>query len=91
MNIGNQAKQITPWLLQIFPNIIYVHNNFKIMVVIRLAAGSYLMHDAICIPLEADRKTEFSVQRFIREGLWDPCLLREEKEAEAGRGAVKPQ
>ena len=52
MNIGNQAKQITPWLLQILPNIIYVHNNFKITVVIRLAAGSYLMHDAICIPPE---------------------------------------
>ena len=49
------------------------------------------MHDAICIPQEADKETEFSVQRFIREGLWDPCLLREEKEAEAGRGAVEPQ
>lgn len=88
INIGNQAKQITLWLLQIFPNIIYAHNNFKITVVIRLAAESYVMHDAICIPQEANKETEFSVQRFIREALWDPCLLREENEAEAGRGAV---
>lgn len=85
INIGNQAKQIILRLWQISQNIIYAHNDFRITVVIRLAAVSYLMHDAIWIPQEADEETEFSVQRLIREGFWDPHLWKGEERSRSGQ------